>query len=144
MKRLFSTTFNQNYLDATLLTIRIVIASFMLSHGIPKLMKFFSDEAVTFADPLGVGTVSSLAMTVFAEVFCSILLLFGLGTRLALIPLIILMSVAAFKVHLYDGFGKQELPLLYLLVFIFLLIIGAGKFSFDNILTMKAEHRTSP
>jgi len=142
MRSLFSTTFNKNYLDAALLTIRIVVASFMLSHGIPKLMMFFSGEPIKFADPLGVGVVPSLALAVFAEVFCSILILFGIGTRLAVIPLIIFMSVAAFKVHLYDGFAKQELPLLYLLIYILLLITGSGKFSFDNIITMKAEHKT--
>ena len=141
MKRLFSTTYNQTFLDAALLTVRIAIASFLLTHGIPKLMMFFSDQPIAFADPLGVGVEASLAMTVFAEVFCSILLLFGFGTRLALIPLIILMSVAAFKVHYYDGFGKQELPLLYLLTYVLLFATGPGRFSLDYLISKKSGNQ---
>jgi putative oxidoreductase len=42
------------------------------------------------------------------------------------------MLVAAFIIHGGDGFGKQELPLHYILVYLVLLIAGAGKFSLDN------------
>jgi putative oxidoreductase len=73
-----------------------------------------------------------LALAVFAEVFCSLLLIFGIATRLAAIPLIITMLVAAFIVHANDGFGRQELPLLYSAVFFAIAIAGAGKISFDH------------
>jgi len=104
----------------------------MLTHGIPKLMKFFSTGDITFSDPLGVGTIPSLMMAIFAEVFCSILVILGLGTRIAVIPLIITMLVAVVLVHANDPFGKKELGLMYLTIYMFLIVVGSGKYSLDE------------
>lgn len=104
----------------------------MLTHGIGKFLKLIGDEPITFADPMGVGATASLALAVFAEFFCSILLIVGLTTRLASVPLLITMLVAAFVVHANDGLGKQELPLLYATVYFAIAIAGAGKISIDN------------
>ncbi len=134
MKKLFNTTINPQQLDLVLLVTRLTIAAFMLVHGIPKLGKFFAEEPITFGDPIGIGTIPSLVLTVFAEVFCSVLILIGFGTRLAVIPLIITMLVAVFIVHWQDGFGKMEPALHYLLVYVILLVTGSGKYSVDQML----------
>jgi len=104
----------------------------MLVHGLPKLAKLTGAEPIQFADPLGIGATASLALTVFAEVFCSVLLLFGLATRLVAVPLIITMLVAVFIIHLDDPFGKKEMGLLYLLVYTAIIIAGPGSYSIDN------------
>jgi putative oxidoreductase len=80
---------------------------------------------------MGMGPVFSLALTVFAEVLCSILILLGLGTRVAVIPLIVTMLVAVFYIHSQDPFVKQEMGLHYLLVYAALLISGSGRYSAD-------------
>ncbi|MBN8572095.1 MAG: DoxX family protein [Ignavibacteria bacterium] len=95
-------------------------------------MKFFSTGDITFSDPLGVGTIPSLMMAIFAEVFCSILVILGLGTRIAVIPLIITMLVAVVLVHANDPFGKKELGLMYLTIYMFLIVVGSGKYSLDE------------
>src|SRR5690606_22386706 len=99
-----------------LLIARLFIAAMMLVHGLPKLEKLIAGGEVQFADPIGVGPTASLALAVFAEVFCSLLIMFGLMTRFATIPLIITMLVAVFQVHMNDGFSRQELGMHYLLV----------------------------
>jgi len=119
-------------IDFALLLLRITAGAFMLTHGWGKFLKLIGDEPIKFADPIGVGVTASLVLVVFSEVFCSILLFFGITTRLAAIPLIITMFVAAFIVHADDGFGRQELPLLYTAIYVVFLITGAGKFSIDN------------
>jgi putative oxidoreductase len=81
-----------------------------------------------------VGETASLALTVFAEVFCSLLLIIGLGTRLVAIPLLFTMMVATLVIHINDGFGRQELPLLYAVIYISIATIGAGKYSMDYLL----------
>ncbi len=103
----------------------------MLTHGTPKLIKLFSSEEIAFADPFGVGMGFTLALAVFAEFICSILVILGLGTRLAVIPLIITMFTAAFIIHAADPFSGKEMALLYLLTFTVILITGAGKHSLD-------------
>jgi putative oxidoreductase len=71
-------------------------------------------------------------LTVFAEVFCSIFLIFGFATRLSSIPLLITMLVAILIVHAPDEFGRKELPLLYAVVYFVILLLGAGKYSVDQ------------
>ena len=132
MLRFLRTSYLPQNLNFVLLITRLAVGSFMLSHGIPKLMKFFSTGDITFSDPLGVGTIPSLMMAIFAEVFCSIFVILGLGTRIAVIPLIITMLVAVILVHASDPFGKKELGLMYLTVYTILLVMGSGKYSMDE------------
>ena len=102
-----------------------------------KFLKLIGDDPIQFADPLGVGVTASLLLTVFAEVFCSILLIFGLTSRLAAIPSLITMLVAAFVVHANDGFGKMEMALLYGVMYLVIAIAGAGKYSLDHLIYNK-------
>jgi putative oxidoreductase len=141
MKKFIRTTYNPTHIDWALLIIRICIASFMLIHGWPKLMKLCSNQEIKFADPIGVGVQLSLTLTVFAEVVCSIFIMLGLVTRLAVIPLIITMAVAAFVVHGDDPFNKMELSLHYLLVYGLLMVTGSGKYSIDHWFHLRAENR---
>jgi putative oxidoreductase len=137
LKSIFNPGNYPKNIDFALLLLRISSGAFMLTHGWGKFLKLMGDEPIKFADPIGVGVTASLVLVVFSEVFCSILLFFGLTTRLAAIPLIITMLVAAFIVHADDGFGRQELPLLYIAIYIVLVITGAGKFSIDNLVFNK-------
>lgn len=132
IKNIFNPGNYPNNIDFALLILRLAAGGFMLTHGIGKFEHLFSGEPIMFPDPMGVGATVSLALVVFAEVFCSIFLVFGIATRLSAIPLIITMLVAAFIVHAEDGFGKQELPLLYAVVYIVLAIAGSGKVSLDR------------
>lgn len=139
MKNLFSIKINQRSMDFVLLIVRVAVAAFMLTHGYPKLMKLLAGGEIQFADPFGLGMYFSLVLAVFAEFFCSILVGLGIGTRLAAIPLIITMSVAAFIAHGSDPFGRKELALLYLVVYVFLLFTGSGKFSVDYFISKKLK-----
>lgn len=131
MKNTYSTNLNLPKVDLGLLIFRLAISGMMLTHGIPKLIKFFGSEEIVFADPLGFGQITTFTLAVFAEFICSVLVILGLGTRLAVIPLIGTMAVAALIVHVPDGFGTQELPLLYLTGWVLLFFTGAGKYSLD-------------
>lgn len=131
MKNTYSTNLSLPKIDLALLIFRLGISGLMLTHGIPKLIKFFGSDPINFRDPLGFGEVTTFTLAVIAEFLCSILIIFGLGTRLAVIPLILTMAVAAFIVHAQDGFGSQELPLLFLTGYIVLFLTGSGKYSLD-------------
>lgn len=135
MRKLFHTEINQDYLHLAILLIRIVAAIFMLTHGLPKLNKLLAGGEIQFGDPLGIGAALSLVLVVFAEFLCSILIGIGFGTRLAAIPLMITMAVAAFIAHAPDPFNRKEMALLYLLIYIFLFVVGSGKFSVDQLIS---------
>ena len=121
---------DQNHIAKLLL--RIAFGGFMLTHGIPKMMKLFAGGEIQFADPIGLGATVSLILTVFAEVICAALILIGFKTKWATYPLIITMLVAAFIVHGNDPFGKKEFALLYAVWFLAISLLGACKFSIDR------------
>jgi len=126
-------------IDFALLFLRLAIGIFMLTHGVGKFQKLSGDGPVQFADPLGIGATASLALAVFAEVLCSILLILGIITRPAALALIINMSVAAFIAHAGDAFRVREMALLYLAVYIVIAIAGAGKYSIDHCIDKKSR-----
>ncbi len=139
--KIFDVKNNYKSTDLVLLIVRVGIAALMLTHGIPKLAKLFSGEPVVFPNVLGMGANLSLALAVFAEVFCSVFILIGFGTRLATIPLIITMLVAVFVIHFADPFSKKEVGLLFLLIYIFLLNAGSGKYSIDAFVNAKINSK---
>jgi putative oxidoreductase len=121
-------------LDWSLLLFRCGFATvMMINHGLPKLLSF-NESAAKFLDPLGVGASLSFALVVFAEFFCSLAIILGLLTRFAAIPLIITMAVAFFIIHAHDGWDKKEIAFLYLIAFLFISFVGAGKISIDNLI----------
>lgn len=137
MKKLLNVSQNAVGVDIALFIARVGIAAMMLTHGIPKLMMLFSGEPIQFLPFLGTSPEFSLSLAVFAEVFCSVLLLFGVGTRLVVLPLMTTMLVALLTVHTADPFAKQEPAFHYLLVYIVLLFAGGGKYSIDYLLQRK-------
>jgi putative oxidoreductase len=121
-----------------LLILRLGMGGYMMTHGWPKLQKVLAGN-FEFADPLGVGAAPSLVLAVTAEFFCALLVMLGLATRLAAIPVVITMAVAAFIVHAADpwtmgGGASKEPALLYLTAFLTLIFTGAGKLSLDALL----------
>lgn len=137
MKKIVSVDQTSNTIGLALLIARVGIAALMLTHGLPKLAMLFSGNPVQFPPVMGMSAELSLGLTVFAEVFCSILILVGAGTRLAVVPLAITMLVAALVIHGADPFAKKEMALLFLLGYVVLLIAGSGKYSVDYLLQRK-------
>lgn len=117
--------------DVIILILRLSIAALMLTHGLPKLSKLLAGGEIQFADPIGLGSTLSLVLVVFSEVLCSTFIAIGYKTKLATLPLIFTMLVAAFIIHINDGIYKQEKAILYILVYLSFLITGSGRFSID-------------
>ena len=142
IKTIFNSGSNQTQLSVALLIMRLAIGSFMLTHGIGKLMMLLADGPVQFADPIGMGMTLSLVMAVFAEFACSILIILGLGTRIATLPLLFTMLVAVTVVHAADPFAVKELAALYGIVYLTLTIAGAGKYSIDYLIGRKLHENS--
>lgn len=130
-KFLFPGNYDQK-INIALLFLRVATSAFMLTHGIPKLSKLFSENPITFSDPIGLWDDISFVLVVFAEFLCTIFLVIGVATRFSVIPLIITMIVTGFVAQADSPFDAKEKAFLFLTIFIALLITGAGRFSIDN------------
>jgi putative oxidoreductase len=138
--------------QATIL-IRLVVGAVFLSEGIQKFI---------FANDLGVGRFAKIGIPApgivaplvgIVEIICGTLMLIGLMTRLAAVPLIIdmLVAISTTKIPILLGhgfwrFGVSKLPsygfwamahearvdFAMLLGSIFLMIVGAGAWSIDR------------
>jgi putative oxidoreductase len=133
MKSLFSTRTSDTSISLSLLIFRFTLGGLMIPHGYKKLMNFAA-KSPEFTDPFGIGSPLSMGLTIFAEFFCAILVVLGLMTRLACIPLIIAMSVAVFYSHNGQIFTEAETASLYLFGFLALFIAGPGKLSMDRMI----------
>ena len=131
MRKIFSTRTSDSAFTFGTLLLRLGAGSLMIVHGLDKLMHF-GEKSGKFMNLFGMGTTTSLALTVFAEFFCAAFIILGLFTRLAAIPLIIAMSVALFFAHKGQFFGDGESAGLYLVCFLAILILGPGKASLDR------------
>lgn len=110
-------------------------------NNLPKVVGFFTElgiPAPQFQAPL--------AAT--AELVCGALLLVGLFTRVATLPLIVVMAVALLTarrgdIHeASDLFGMAEY--LYIVILLWLGAYGAGPISLDAVLTKRMERGERP
>ena len=131
-----------------LLVLRLGAGGFMLSHGWGKLQMLIAGNFDQFADPIGLGKTMSLILIVVAEALCAALVMIGLATRLAAVPTVIAMAVAAFVVHANDPWtmqqegGSKEPALLFLTAFLTLFFTGAGRFSLDALIGPRFRKKT--
>ena len=141
IKQLFAPGNDSPCTHLALLGLRVWLGVAMLAnHGFDKLTTF-GEKAASFPDPLGVGHAMSLALVVFAECFCSLLLILGLVTRFAALVLAFNLTVAFIVVHqgALSGERSGELAFIYLAGYVALLIAGSGRFSADESLFKKYE-----
>lgn len=127
----------------TTILIRFMVGTVFLSEGIQKFL---------FADELGAGRFQKIGLPSpqflgnvvgSFEIFCGVFILLGLLTRLAALPLLIIMSVALFttkaEILAEKGFwemmhaSRTDWSMLF--GSIFLLIKGGGNWSVDKTLT---------
>ncbi|HEY1053635.1 MAG TPA: DoxX family protein [Emticicia sp.] len=119
-----------NQVSIAVFLLRVGFAGFLATHGYSKLESFIAGDH-DFPDPMNVSPIVSQGLTIFAELFCSFLLILGVFTRIVTIILIGCMAVVAFAVHGSDPLGDKEHSLLYLISFIVVFLTGPGKYSLD-------------
>jgi putative oxidoreductase len=100
------------------------------------------DKVTQFFIKLGIPAPGLNAVVVgYSELICGGLLVIGLCTRLATVPLIVSMIVAILTAKLPDIHGVFDLvgadEFTYLCVLVMLLVIGPGAFSLDEILARR-------
>ena len=141
MKKLFTSSSNPLNKDLGLFLIRIMIGVLMAFYGYEKLSHFNEMAASPFwandVSFLGMTGKVPLALTVFAEFFCSITLIFGLFTRLSLFFLLFCMGYIVVVVSQFSILGLKDngyefnSAFTYFIIYLGLFFTGPGKYSLD-------------
>jgi len=128
-------------MDWACLVLRVGLGVMFMAHGSQKAFGLFNGPGISGFSKM----LSSLGFTpavfwaclaAYVELICGLCLVLGLFTRVSATLLLILIVVAAFKVHLSKGFfladGGFEYTFIIACICIALIIQGAGKFSILN------------
>lgn len=126
-------------------SIVLLIARLIIAYGFyePAMSKWNDIDSVAgWFGSMGIPFPTLNAyMAASTEILGVGLLVLGLFTRLISLPLIVIMIVAIFTVHLDNGFSAgtngYEIPLYYMIFLLVFVTQGAGKFSLDNIFFSK-------
>ena len=142
MKKLLSFSAIPLNIDLGLLIIRLIIGILMAFYGFEKLIHFnemaasdFWSKNVSF---LGMSGSFPLALTVFAELVCSLALIFGLFTRTSLFVLMFCMAYIFLVVFPFSILDKGENgyqfndAFVYFVIYLGLFFTGPGKYSLDQ------------
>ena len=122
-------------------SISLLLARLVVAYGFfgPAMMKWSDIASVAnWFGSLGIPYPTLNAyMAASTEMTGVVLLTLGFLIRLISIPLIIVMLVAIFTVHIHNGFscGNNgfEIPVYYMLFLLIFITTGAGRFSLDRI-----------
>jgi len=135
MRRLLATN-----APAVVIIIRLMVGAVFLSEGIQKFL-FPADVGAGRFERIGIPSPELIAPFVGCfEIVCGALLLLGLFTRFAAVPLIIIMltAIATTKIPILldQGFWKMaheaRTDWSMLLGAMFLLVVGGGRWSLDS------------
>ncbi|YCI82399.1 DoxX family protein [Enterobacteriaceae bacterium] len=114
-------------IDAGLLFLRLTGALMLFYvHGLPKVLHYRA-ELTRIEDPFGFGPHVSLLGAILAEVICPVLIALGLFTRLACLPIIVVLLVAMLAVHPGWSIAEGQFGWLLLIIFTTIALCGPGR-----------------
>jgi putative oxidoreductase len=114
--------------DAALLFLRVTASVLvLLVHGLPKALHYAS-QLGAIEDPLHLGKTLTLAFAIFAEVVCPLLMIAGIATRLAALPIMLVSAIALGLVHREWTLDQGQFAWMLLILFGTIAIGGAGRY----------------
>ncbi|MVT12022.1 DoxX family protein [Chitinophaga tropicalis] len=134
LKYLFYTDAGSDVNNLALLIYRVLLALELFRvHGLKKF-RVENGQKEHVPNPLHLPEKLNAFVATFSDTVVPFLVMLGLGTRLAILPVIGVTAIGYFVVHRKDSLEVRDVPYMYTLSFLFLLVIGAGTYSLDNYL----------
>lgn len=102
-------------------------------HGLKKF-KLQNGQKEHVPNPLGLPDKLNGLIATFSDTVVPFLVILGVATRLVIMPVIGVTAIGYFVVHRKDSIEVRDVPYMYTLCFLFLLVTGAGTLSIDHYL----------
>lgn len=130
------------------LFLRLFIGIMLIQFGVRQI-EMFSKIHDTFPAVLGMSSKTSLVIMIVIETVCSIFIMFGFLTRIMTVPPFLALCVAEYHLlhdklkeasYLLTWQSEGYLPIMFLGVYFFMLLVGPGKISVDYFLSLHFIH----
>lgn len=147
-KMIYIKTTGYSYTNLGRLFLRMFVGIMLMQFGIRQIGDF-GMVAETFPSVFGMSSSTSLTVMIAIEIGCSLFIMAGFLTRLMIIPPFVAMIVAehylltqVVREMPYELSWQQPgyIPILFLGIYFFLILVGPGKISIDYFLSLHLLH----
>lgn len=146
-KQIYIRTTGYSYTNMGRLFLRLFTGVMLLQFGLRQWMGFDEISAI-FPSVWGMAPATVLTLMIIIEVVCSFFIMFGFCTRLMVLPpffaMIMCETYLLDKAHeasyMMSWSNPVYLPILFMGIFFFILLVGPGKISVDYFLSLHFIH----
>lgn len=147
-KKLYFWSSGYSYTNLGRLFLRLFVGLMLLQFGVRQIIDF-DVESPLFPSVMGMMPSTSCIVMVCIEIVCSIFIMCGFLTRIMIVPPFISMIFAEYYIlssispeapYMLQWDQTGYLPVMFLGIYFFLLLVGPGKISVDYFLSLHIIH----
>lgn len=148
LKKIYIFSTGYSYTNMGRLFLRLFVGLMLMQFGIRQLYNF-SEAAQRFPEIWGMDPVTVLIIMIIIEVGCSFFIMVGFCTRIMCLPPMVSMIVSECYLLKYAVEGPTwmlswadagYLPMMFMGIYFFILLVGPGKISVDYFLSLYIIH----
>lgn len=148
LKKIYIRTTGYSYTNMGRLFLRLFVGIMMMQFGIRQLYNFDEAQAM-FPSFWGISSEAMLILMIVIEIGCSLFIMTGFMTRIMTIPPSIAMIVAEWYIlhdlvkeapYMLSWSQQGYVPIMFLGIYFFLILVGPGKISVDYFLSLHFIH----
>ena len=130
--QIVSVDIDRALIDLGLLFFRFAVsAELAVVHGLKKI-GYGTPEVEKVPNPLQLPDMVNQTIAVAANLICPLFIIFGLFTRLAVLPVLAVTLTGYFVQHWNDSLMGKDIPYMYTISFALIFLFGAGRYSLDQ------------
>lgn len=147
-KRIYIRTTGYSYTNMGRFFLRMFVGVMLMQFGVRQWMHF-QDFAATFPSYFGIGSDATMIVMIAVEIFCSFCIMIGFCTRIMTVPPFIAMFFAEHYLLTHSSVAAPYLltwadpgyvPILFMGIYFFIMLVGPGKISVDYFLSLHFLH----
>lgn len=148
LKKFYIRTTGYSYTNMGRLFLRLFVGIMLMQFGVRQITNF-DTAAGGFPSVLGMGQELSLIIMIAIEIICSLFIMAGCMTRIMTVPPFIAMIIAEYYIlhdmvseapYLLSWSQQGYVPIMFLGIYFFILLVGPGKISVDYFLSLHFIH----
>lgn len=148
IKKIYIASSGYSYTHLGRMFLRMFVGIMLIQFGVRQII-CFDEYCALFPSIWGMPSNVGLIIAIVLEIFCSFNIMVGFCMRLMILPPFIMMIMAEWYFQhtavpdmpwLMSWDNPSFMPIMFLGIYFFLLVVGPGKVSFDYFLSLHIIH----